>query len=186
MSDFIYLRSDGKRWDGTDPWVPPTVLPPIQRAVTIQPVITYTKTGRLKSVTWPTLPCPMPSGANSAFKAILSRPDLTPIVTYARGYEVNSDGTQKLPKIWQENTPDVDDQRTRIQVGHGEPEPVDSIAVRGYRMASGVLDRVLMGHWVGSSYENGCDWRRGTIESLSATEFANRLKDATDDGASRA
>jgi hypothetical protein len=170
---------EARRWAAEhEPYAPPVVLPPIVRAVKVEPEIAYTRTGRVRGLAWPTLTaCKMPSGANSAAKSIIGNPDLTLIVTYARGYPVNADGTQKRAIIWQENEPNMDDQRVRIQAGHKPPEAVDSVLVRGYQRDADGISRVLMGHWVDGSFENGCDYVRGSgITNLSATTFAARLK----------
>jgi hypothetical protein len=119
----------------------------------------------------------MPQGANSAVKAILNRDDLALIVTYARGYAIKADGTQQQETIWQANVPNEDDPRVRIAVGKHPAVPAHSVLVRGYQRDADGLTRVLMGHWVDGSYENGCDWHRGVlIESLTATTFEKRVK----------
>lgn len=187
---------------------PPVTLPPILTATRVRLLVERKRPSRknpLGSVAgaqwlWPQsvldardgTPPVEPPGANALIKVLASaqrgpaapgradEPEI--IVSYARGYDINASGENVRKPIWQEIVipPTEEDagSKKRIQVGHRDPEPVDSIVVAGlWRDAAGKATTFVEGWWVDGSPQRGRIWRRGGhLQQMGWTPFMAQVK----------
>lgn len=134
-----------------------------------------------RAIEWPGPATHSPAGPAYALASLVECR-----VTLARGYALTNSGEMKRKIIWEHSTTggaDVTDdsaqKATRKQIGHEEPEPVDSILVRGiWRDPDGRLERVLAGWWTDGSYDHGLDWvRTEPTLTLTAAQLSSALKE---------
>lgn len=92
----------------------------------------------------------IPAQIEKAVRALAAvLPDDRILLHYARGYGMDSKtGGVLRPKIWEERTPDENDDRQKVLIGHGEPELHDSLLLRGvFRARNGRLLKIMGGWW---------------------------------------
>jgi hypothetical protein len=182
-------------WIERVPYAPPEVYAPLVRAEKLLLDVARTKGGKVKALTAyradGSTEYALPAGAKSMVRTLLTRENSAEIglaypeviVTYARGYAVGANGEMVRKPIWEARTPDEaedgKDRRTRVQVGSEDPQPVDSILVRGvWRSAEQRVRRVLGGYWTDGKHDTAIDWRWDSpTQHLSATQLSHRLKE---------
>lgn len=130
-----------------------------------------------------------PPGLLAALKILLPKDEgdaaLRTIVTYARGYVANADGTAHRRPIWEKVDPAENDGRVRIKIGEHPPEPADSIrlSVNLRRDLTGVdvARQMAYGHWVDAKPDafaaRSPDGRY--LQALAYTPWLERLRSWT-------
>lgn len=159
------------------PYVPPTVPPPVQRAkrVTFDAVRQVKPTkklraGDVKSITFSDEIGQSPTGF---VKRLLNAGGWEIVITKAIGTWTDVSGKPATKRIMEEvgGAATPTGRAKTEKVGEEVLGPQDSVLVRALVRGSDGVSRMLWGHWVGGSFEDGGDWHRGRgNEMLPLTE----------------
>ena len=172
-----------KRETWTEPVMPAPIVPATPGKIDVVKQLPRAFRGgmtalKIKSATlvFPGHDPAIPAGAVATIKKLSLRPNVDIVSTYARGFEMSADGSAARAAIWEKRVPDETDPRSRVKIGEREPEPVDSILVRGTWRYLGKPVRIDVGVWVAGSPESFWNWTlEQGVRLLGWTEWSAQI-----------